>query len=335
MSMRRAILGILTAACMMSACRSRDEVPFSMDPVVNVEALWQIIDTKYCYIEDKGINWAAIHDEYIARAAQLKTGDQLALFDLCASMLDSLRDGHVNLYSDFDRSYNTAWYDTLPANYDTRLQALYLQDYRIAGGLYYCTIDNGSTGYVYYSSFTNDVSPTQLGWIFSAFKDCKGLIIDVRNNGGGNMTNAYRLAAPFFTSDQTIGYWQHKTGTGHKDFSALEPMTLEVSWAPNKWDKPVVVLCNRLTYSAANLFVSMMRYADQSTIVGGLSGGGGGMPMSYELPCGWMVRFSSVRMVDRDKRDIEQGIQPDILITMHSEDKDDIIEKAIELINKQ
>jgi len=78
-----------------------------------------------------------------------------------------------------------------------------------------------------------------------------------------------------------------------------------------------------------------MRYAYQSTIVGGLSGGGGGMPMSYELPCGWMVRFSSVRMVDRYKRDIEQGIQPDILLTMQSEDKDDIIEKAIELINRQ
>lgn len=335
MSTRRAILCLLTAACLLNACRSRDEVPFSMDPVENVEALWQIIDTKYCYIEDKGINWAAIHDEYVAKAAELKTGDQLALFDLCAGMLDSLRDGHVNLYSAFDRSYNTAWYDTLPANYDTRLQALYLRDYRIAGGLYYCTIDNGSTGYIYYSSFTNDVSPTQLHWIFSAFEDCKGLIIDVRNNGGGDITNAYRLAAPFFTIDRTIGYWQHKTGTGHKDFSAFEPMTLEVSWAPYKWEKTVVVLCNRLTYSAANLFVSMMRYADQSTIVGGLSGGGGGMPMSYELPCGWMVRFSSVRMVDRDKRDIEQGIQPDILLTMQSEDKDDIIEKAIELINKQ
>lgn len=335
MSIGRSIAVILAAVCMMSGCRSRDEVTYTLDPVTNVESLWQIIDTKYCYIEDKGIDWAAIHDTYIAQAAQFKAGDQLALFDLCASMLDSLRDGHVNLYSAFDRSFNTAWYDSLPANYDSGLQALYLRDYRIAGGLYYCTVDNGQVGYIYYSSFTNDVSATQLGWIFSAFENCKGLIIDVRNNGGGDITNAYRLAAPFFTSDQTIGYWQHKTGTGHKDFSALEPMRLEVSWAPNKWDKPVVVLCNRLSYSAANLYVSMMRYADCSTIVGGLSGGGGGMPMSYELPCGWMVRFSSVRMVDREQRDIEQGIRPDVMLTMQSEDKDDIIEKAIELINKQ
>jgi len=56
--------------------------------------------------------------------------------------------------------------------------------------------------------------------------------------------------------------------------------------------------------------------------------------MSYELPIGWMVRFSSVRMYDRDKKDIEPGIKPDITVTMTSTDKDDIIEKAIQVIKK-
>jgi hypothetical protein len=51
------------------------------------------------------------------------------------------------------------------------------------------------------------------------------------------------------------------------------------------------------------------------------------------MPCGWMVRFSSVRMYDADKKDIEQGINPDVLVTQTSTDKDDIIEKAIDLIH--
>lgn len=336
MKIRHFIIVLLAAISMLSSCRDKGEMTFSMDPVENIEALWQIIDTKYCYVDDKGIDWQGIHDEYVSKAAMLKQGDQLALFDLCAGMLDSLRDGHVNLYSDFDRSYNTAWYDNYPANYDADLQQLYLHDYRIAGGMYYCTIDGGQIGYIYYPSFSNSFSTRNLHWVFTAFKDCKGLIIDVRNNGGGDITNAYHLAAPFFTSDQTIGYWHHKTGTEHNAFSSLEAMTLDASWANNyRWDKPVVVLCNRHSYSAANLFVSMMRYADNATIVGGVSGGGGGMPMSYEIPCGWMVRFSSIRMYDREKKDIEQGIEPDVLVTMQSTDKDDIIEKAIEWINNE
>ena len=37
-------------------------------------------------------------------------------------------------------------------------------------------------------------------------------------------------------------------------------------------------------------------------------------------------------MYDADKKDIEEGIEPDVKVTMVSTDKDDIIEKAIELI---
>lgn len=335
MSIQRTIIYFMTIVGLLTSCSSSDEMSFSMDPVENIEALWHIIDTRYCYMDTKGANWPAIHDEYIEKAKQLPKNDQVALFDLCAGMLDSLKDGHVNLYSSFDRSYNTAWYDTYPANFNSNLQALYLRDYRIAGGLYYCTVDSDNIGYVYYSSFSTNITSSNIYWVFKTFKDCKGIIIDVRNNGGGDLTNAYSLAAPFFTNDQTVGYWQHKTGPGHDDFSEMEAMELDCSLSSSKWQRPVAVLCNRRSYSATNFFVSIMRYAPHSKIIGGISGGGGGMPMSYEIPCGWMVRFSSVRMYDRDKKDIEQGIEPDILVTMQSPDKDDIIEKAIEWINNE
>ena len=315
------------------SCRDKNEMAASTDPVDNIEALWQIIDTRYCYVEEKGCNWNAVHDEYAEKASQIEAGHDLELFDLCAAMLDSLHDGHVNLYSGFDRSYCTDWYDTYPANFNSSLQRLYLKNSRIAGGIEYCAVDNDSIGYMYYSSFNNTFSESSLGWIFSILQPCKGLIIDVRNNGGGDLSYAYLLAAPFFREDQTIGYWQHKTGPGHHDFSEMQPLTEEASLTRLKWDKPVVVLCNRRTYSAANMFVNIMRYAPNVTLIGGRSGGGGGMPMSYDLPIGWMVRFSSVRMYDRDKKDIENGIVPDIEVTQTSTDQDDLIEAAIALIN--
>lgn len=327
------IWAALAAVCLLSACHSGEEMTYSTDPVTNIEGLWRIIDTRYCYVEDKGIDWDAVREEYVAKAALIKKDDQVALFDLCAAMLDSLRDGHVNLYSPFDRSANAAWFDTFPANFDARLQALYLKNYRVAGGLYYSIIDDGKVGYVYYSSFSNSFSAGNFYWVFKAFEQCEGLIIDVRNNGGGDLTNAYRLSSPFFTENKTIGYWRHKNGTGHNDFSDFEPLTSDASLIGSKWEKPVIILCNRRTYSAANMFVNIMRYVPNARIVGGRSGGGGGMPMSYEMPNGWMVRFSSVRMYDRDKQDIENGILPDVPMTMTSSDKDDIIEKAIQLIH--
>ena len=322
-------------ALTLTGCKSRDEVTFSMDPVENIEALWQIIDTRYCYVEQKNVDWNAVHEIYLEKAALLPKNNQVALFDLCAEMLNLLEDGHVNLYSPFDRSYSTAWYDSYPANFSGSLQALYLQDYRIAGSLYYCLIDEDRIGYVYYSSFSNSFSASNIAWVFAFFRDCKGLIIDVRNNGGGDLTNAYKLSSPFFTDNRLVGYWHHKTGPKHDAFSELEELHADASLVAAKWDRPVVVLSNRCSYSATNSFVNIMRYADKATIVGGKSGGGGGMPMSYELPCGWKVRFSSVRMYDADKQDIEQGIDPDVLVNITSTDKDDIIEKAIEIIHEQ
>lgn len=327
------LLNILLIIPLLISCKSKNEVEFSMDPVTNIEALWQIIDTKYCYVEQKGVDWNAIHDEYIAKAKNTGS-DQVKLFDLCAQMLDTLHDGHVNLYSSFDRSRNSAWYDSYPANFDANLQSLYLKDYRIAGGLYYCTIDNGNIGYIYYSSFSNSFSAANIYWIFTAFKDCKGIILDVRNNGGGDLTNAYKLASPFFNENKVVGYWQHKNGTGHNDFSDLEPLYSDTSLIPHKWFRPTIILTNRHSYSATNFFINMMRYAGKHVaIVGGKSGGGGGMPMSYEMPCGWMVRFSSVRMLDAQKKNIEEGINPHVLIDITSTTQDDIIEQAITIIN--
>ena len=151
---RYGLMGML-AGWILTACHSSEEMSYSTDPVENVEALWQIIDTRYCYIEEKGIDWNAIHEEYIAKAEMLEKTDPVALFDLCAGMLDSLHDGHVNLYTPFDVSHSTAWYDTFPANYNSQIQAMYMQNYRVAGGLYYCTIANDSIGYIYYSSFSS------------------------------------------------------------------------------------------------------------------------------------------------------------------------------------
>jgi len=326
---------IVLSVFTLGGCTHRFEGVEDNTPTGNMECLWQTLDEKYCYFTEKGVDWQAVHDSYLTPIKALNSEDYLGLFDSLASMINTLEDGHVNLYSSFDVSSCQSWYEGYPNNWDWEVvKNNYLKDYRRAGAAYYTTLPD-SIGYMYVGSFENGVSPNNVAYMLRSWSDCKGVIVDVRNNGGGSMDYAYWLAATFFESSQTVGYWQHKNGVGHEDFSKLEAQTLYKEDMPSTWKRPVVVLCNRRTYSAANFFVSIMRYAVRSCIIGGRSGGGGGMPMSYELPNGWLIRFSSVRMYDVDKQSIENGIMPEYEVTdlEITPNKDEIIEAGITWIN--
>lgn len=313
----------------------------------NFETLWKIIDQKYCYLETKQINWDSIRAVYNNRLAS-DTLSEMAFFDAMSEMLNELKDGHVNLYSSFDVSSYDAWYANFPPNFDSRIVKgdRYLgKNYRSINGLRYQKISTVSDygymydfGYIYYSSFSDGFSESNMRYIFDYFKDCKGLIIDVRNNGGGSAELSETLASYFFKRDTVSIYMQHKTGPGHNQFSAKVAVPTEASIGL-QWEKPVVVMANRMSYSATNMFVCRMKDAPLATIIGDKTGGGGGLPMSDELPNGWMVRFSASPMTDASGNSIEFGVEPDIRVdmdtTLQKKGIDTIIEKAIETIISQ
>lgn len=304
----------------------------------NFQSLWTIVDKKYCYLDYKKINWDSVYRAFEPRVDTVS--NQYAFFDLMSAMLAELKDGHVNLYSSFDVSRYWKWYQDYPANFnsDVILKDRYLgSNYRIAGGFKYKTIANGKVGYMYYGDFSNTFSDTNIAYIFKAFSACKGIIIDVRDNGGGYLSSAEQLASYFYPEEKVTGYMCHKTGNGHSDFS--EPIELKTPSNANlQWQRPVIVLTNRMSYSATNSFVSRMKMAPKATIIGDKTGGGGGMPLSSEIPNGWMVRFSACPMFDANMKHIEWGIDPDMKVDMDIDDElkgvDTIIEAAVSLIVK-
>jgi len=190
-------------------------------------------------------------------------------------------------------------------------------------------------GYACYESFGSGVGEGNLSEVLSYFAACNAIIFDVRNNGGGTLTYAQRIAARFTNEKVLTGYIMHKTGPGRTDFSTPEPIWLEPSNSI-RWQKPVVVLTNRHSYSATNDFVNAMRYLPHVIIMGDKTGGGSGLPFSSELPNGWGVRFSASPHLDADKQHIEFGIEPDIKVDMLPEDEakklDTIIEEARKLL---
>jgi len=334
--MKNRIKLLLPFLLLLAACVD-DPVTFPNTWQGNFDALWKTIDTRYCYLDYKQVNWDSIHVVYQNRLSSVS--NEYEFFNLMGNMLKELKDGHVNLYSDFDISRYWNWFQDYPSNFreDLLYSPQYLgSNYRISGGMRYGKLQAGTIGYIYYGDFTATFSYENLKYLFNDLSDCKGLILDVRNNGGGYLTSAETLASCFFDKKTLTGYLAHKTGDGHDSFS--KPIALYTDKTDSlHWSKPVVVLTNRLSFSATNAFVSRMKYAPRAVIVGDRTGGGGGLPLSNELPNGWLVRFSACPMFDASMHHIEWGLDPDVKVDMTAADAnngyDTIIERAIALLN--
>ncbi|MDR1610445.1 MAG: S41 family peptidase [Candidatus Symbiothrix sp.] len=303
------------------------------NPRGNFEALWKIMDEHYCFFEYKEIDWDKIHLEYAGRVKS--NMDAESLFTILNEMLQELKDGHVNLYTPFDVGRYWKWFEDYPDNFDGSLINNYLnQDYAIAGGIRYKVLED-SIGYLYYGNFSSVVGETNLDYIIHKMDDCRGMIIDVRDNGGGLLSNVDKLASRFVNEKTLVGYIQHKTGKAHNDFSEPAERYIEPS-KRLRYQKPVIVLTNRSCFSATNDFVNAMRYCPNVSILGDRTGGGSGLPFSSELPNGWSVRFSACPMLDADKQHIEFGIDPDIRVNLSPSDaakgKDTLIEAAKDIL---
>lgn len=330
---RLIIAAAATAA--LSACHSIDS--YENDYYGNFDALWSVMDTRYCFFEEKGVDWDETGRRY--RAQITEDMDYHEFFNLCADMLNELQDGHTNLISWFDVSYYRAWWSDYPQNFNWRnIQQYYLDfDYSTGNSMSYKALVDGKVGYVNYASFSSPVSDSFVNEMMLSLRDCTGMILDVRDNGGGELTNVEKLVSHFINEQTLAGYIQHKNGPGHNDFS--EPYAFYYDEAQGvRWLKPVIVLANRSTFSAANTFVAVMKNLPHVVVVGDVTGGGSGMPFSQELPIGWGIRFSSCPVYDANMQLTETGVAPteggrlDITPEDEAAGRDTILDFAIEAI---
>ena len=335
--MKKYITFLITALLLMalSSCHQIEEYPNNSNG--NFEQLWKLFDEHYCFFAEKGVDWQAVHDEYAPQAANCYTSRQL--FDVCSRMVGELRDGHVNLSAWFNTYYYREWWTDYPQNFNKRvIQENYLYfNYSQLGDITFAILPQ-NVGYMRVPSFDSGIGEGNLDAILNAFNVCDGIIIDVRDNGGGSMTNAETIARRFITERTLAGYIRHKDGPGHDDFS--DPYAFHYAPPENRrvWTKPVVVLANRSTFSAANIFVAFMKNRPQVTVMGAVTGGGGGMPLSFELPIGWGVRMSAAPVLDENGMCTENGIEPTEGYAMDITDadmlagRDTILDAAIALL---
>ena len=334
------VLMLMPVSCYRGGSLSDNE--YANTPQGNFMALWTIMDEHYCFFDLKkealGVDWNEVKHRY----GQSVTSDMSdrSLFELMCNMIGELRDGHVNLSSPYDMGRNWSWKTDYARNFSKDIQDEYLgKDYIMStSGMKYRILED-NIGYLVVESFERQSSSTRMNVMFNDMALCNGLIIDIRDNGGGLVSASEFLASHFTEKKVTVSYSCYKTGPGHNDFSKLYGNYISPASSDLRWNKPVVVLVNRGCYSSANEFAVMIKAMEKVTLMGDTTGGGGGAPMSSELPNGWLVRFSSAPSYDSDMNHIEMGVAPDIRIDMKDEDilagKDTYVEAARKYINDQ
>lgn len=304
----------------------------SNDPFCNFEYLWNEVDKKYSYHDYKGVDWDAIGVKYKSMLYREMSED--SLFTVLATMLNELRDDHVNLVSPFNISSYEVYLEG-PDNYNARtIRDNYLTDFRSTGAFKHGFITNKKIGYIAYGSFLNEVDKESLDYILSRYKDTEGLIIDVRTNGGGNPANIAKILERFSKEKTLAGYNITRNGPGHNGFGPREPFFINVT-SGVKYHKPIMILIDRGCYSACTFFAFACKKFPSITLVGDTTGGGGGLPNGGQLPNSWTYRFSISQLIDVDGNNYaEGGVAPDILVNFDWTDlsRDEILDKAINTI---
>ncbi len=304
-------------------------------PIDNFESMVETVGNKYSFFDFKQINWELAAQEHRSRIRSNMSDEEL--FTVLDSLLYELRDGHVNLVAPFNLSRNWSWYLDSPDNFsDETVERTYLnQDYRIIGGFRLRYLRD-SIAYLHYSSFSAAFSEEEIDGIFEYIAPAKGLILDLRHNGGGSLNNTYRLAGRFSTSSIDALIMDEKTGPGPGDFGNRVGISVPAS-GTTPFLKPVVLLTNRRCYSATNTFTAITKALPNFYHIGDTTGGGGGIPIDYELPNGWRYRFSATRTFLPDGFNIEGGLAPDLAFHLDpillSQGVDQYIEAALDYLD--
>ncbi len=297
--------------------------------------LWNDVNDRYAFFNVKNIDWEDVRDKYRPMVNDDMSDE--SLFDVLSEMLFELRDGHVNITTNFNRSRNWEWFQDFPINYNQNIiDRSYLdKDFQIIGPFRAKSID--TVLYVNYRSFGDAIDVSHMNSLMNLADRNLGLIIDIRSNGGGSLSNAYRMMGALTDRSRIFARERIKTGSGPDDFSPWNTL----SYSPERdraFDKPVVLLCNRGSYSASTFFAQMIKVLPNGVIIGDQTGGGGGIPVFGELPNGWMYRFSATQTINPEGQHLEFGVEPDIFIDMTEEDElqdiDTIIEAALDYIRQ-
>jgi len=333
--MRRVQRVLPIAACAaLLACGVVLGPDSSTDRATLFDEFWGEFDRHYAMFEMKGIDWNGVRDVYRPQALAAPTDNEFA--EVLGRMIDTLDDVHVSLtlgnvarFQSGDSATSRRTYfaeATVFSNYV--VSPTFTPSRRMRYGTY------SGLGYVRIAAFGGEGWGKDIDVVLRAVGDLPALIIDIRDNGGGNDGNGRDIAARFTTQRRAYSYVKFRNGPAHSDFSPL--FVGEIDPAGVHYNGRVILLINRQDFSAAEHFALMIRSIPGTLLVGDTTGGASGNPLKRELPNGWLYQFSESITYDLQHRTFERvGIAPDVVVKQTLDDlnnsSDPVLFKAVEL----
>lgn len=180
-----------------------------------------------------------------------------------------------------------------------------------------------SVGYISISQF-NDKTPEQLHANFQKLvsEGAKGIVFDVRNNGGGLVSSVEKCLDPLLPEgDIAVAVFKDKTEE------------VIVTSDSEETDIPMAVLINGVSASGAELFAAALRDFKEAVLVGTTSYGKGIMQDTFELSDKSTVVLTVAEYrTTRSECYHGVGLVPDHVTEAEGEDSDVQLEKAIEVL---
>lgn len=220
--------------------------------------------------------------------------------------------------------------------------------------------------YMALNSFNDEEIVEEFKKIVPELSKAKSFIIDLRNNGGGNTNNGFKILQ-YFTKDKTLNYAKMSSRKHISAFKAWGKYVTEKDTINNayrkeqyltarnqnyyefpknefkidknipRFVKPTVVLISNNTASASEDFLVSADNQKHFVKIGEPTFGSTGQPVIFELPNGGEARVCTKKDTYPDGREfVGIGILPDIevkqTISDYLNEKDVVLEKALEYL---
>jgi hypothetical protein len=360
------VLILLISAVVLSASEAGGQIGTSK-PEQSFETFWNEFNSHYALFEIKSVSWKDMYTHYRSRVTA-KTSD-LELVSIFKEMLDPLQDGHINIFQKDKRLYkgesksNTfrTEFQGLEKEFWSTVKDL-LQKHNfpapeprgtLVDGNFTKAVPvmyvsrNNEIGYVRFTRFFNELKGVMgsdkdeqedsrvlfdlVDQTLQEFETCKGVIIDLRDNGGGH--SGYELAGKFIDKPALVNY---KSTRLNGQLSPLEEYHVNPAGGI-RFTKPIVVLTSDRTASAAEDFALALKRFPHVMLIGTRTRGMFSDIYSFVLPNKMEVSLSNQLYYDIDKTILEdKGVQPTLEITNTRQDliskTDAVLIKALEIL---